>query len=286
MDQENEHIIEVAKAKVCVRNGVVTVLSEPLIKYCPTWERVLGLSSDLNKNTVKEIIERRIKIAKLFDPERMIESDKLIFSFGASELLYCGISCGVIDAAIIVCDGAGTVVIDNPKIVQGIGGWMSGIIKTSPISGIIERLKAHGVIVVDESTARIDPIAGVTKAIDNGYKNIAITIAERDISTIPVIRDIESKSGCNVTILSVCTGPISNKDAEILTKADLIWSCASKSINEVVAPKSIFTTRKIKPIYAPTEKGKSLILCGVSCYSNIMNLSMQDEPMNQPSPLI
>ncbi|PWR73938.1 hypothetical protein DK846_01875 [Methanospirillum lacunae] len=91
---------------------------------------------------------------------------------------------------------------------------------------------------------------------------------------------------CEITILSVCTGAIEKSDAEILLKTDLVWSCASKYINEVIGPRSIFTTRKIKPIYALTDKGKAIILAGAKVYSNKMYLYMEDETDRQPHPMI
>lgn len=286
MDDTSEHIIEVAKAQVQIKGGEVTVLSDPHIHYCPTWGKVLQINGDLDKKMIKEIIERRIKLANLFTPDRIIESDLLIFSFGASELLYCGLTAGEIDAAIIVCDGAGTIVSDNPRIIQGVGGWMSGIVKTSPIPGIISRLKKKGTLIPDEEHAGIDPVAGVRLAVANGYKKIAVTVAERDIGQIAAIRELESETGSTVIILSVCTGAISRETAELLSRADLIWSCASKNINEVLQPKSVFTTRRIKPIYSMSEEGKHLILVGSKYYKNRMTLQMDDEPEKQPYPMI
>jgi putative methanogenesis marker protein 8 len=285
MNTNNEHIMEVGKAKVSICDGRVTVLTEPLIKYCPTWERTLGISQ-ITKEFAQEIVERRIKIAGLFKPDRIVESDELIFSFGASEMLYCSMSYGVIDAAVIVCDGAGTIISDNPKIVQGVGGWMSGIIKTVPILRVIEKLEERGSIVLNQHTAEIDPVAGVMRAVQEGYKNVAVTVAEGHIHSIPQIREIESKNRCNIAILSVCTGSITKQEAEILTKADLVWSCASKSINEVVGPKSILNTRRIKPIYALTEKGKVIVLSAARYYSSRMVLFRDGEPNMQPYPMI
>jgi putative methanogenesis marker protein 8 len=140
MNTNNEHIMEVGKAKESICDGRVTVLTEPLIKYCPTWERTLGISQ-ITKEFAQEIVERRIKIAGLFKPDRIVESDELIFSFGASEMLYCSMSYGVIDAAVIVCDGAGTIISDNPKIVQGVGGWNVGNNKNSPNSQSYRKIR-------------------------------------------------------------------------------------------------------------------------------------------------
>ncbi len=281
---KNEHIIEVAKGRIQISDGEVTVISKPKIKFCPTWQRVLNISGELNESVIKEIIERRMELGKLFQPDRILESDYLIFSFGASELLFCALNDGLIDAAVLVCDGAGTIISDKPKVVQGVGGWMSGMIKTSPIPEIISRLEDLGTIVVDKENAIINPLYGVQKAIETGYRSIAVTVAENDIDLIPIIKELDNE--CNITILSICTGAISKKDAQILTQADLVWSCASKEINEVVSPKSIFTTRRCKPIYALSNKGKRMILSGASQYTSHMALFVTNEPTMQPYPYI
>ena len=40
----------------------------------------------------------------------------------------------------MVCDGCGTVTVEDPELVQGIGGRISGIISTSPINEVINIL--------------------------------------------------------------------------------------------------------------------------------------------------
>jgi len=46
----------------------------------------------------------------------------------------------VIDSAVLVCDGAGTVIVNRPEIVQGIGARMNGLFYTTPIKNMIVRL--------------------------------------------------------------------------------------------------------------------------------------------------
>ncbi len=46
---------------------------------------------------------------------------------------------------------------------QGIGGRMSGLIKTEPIKDVINGIQKFGGIVLDTKTAVIDPAGGVKK---------------------------------------------------------------------------------------------------------------------------
>ena len=79
-----------------------------------------------------------------------------------------------IDAAVIVCDGAGTVVVTKPEMAQGIGGRMSGLISTSPIPDVIRRIEDEGGIVVDPDHAFLDSIAGVRAAKMAGYEQLIV----------------------------------------------------------------------------------------------------------------
>jgi len=57
---------------------------------------------------------------------------------------------GLIDCAVVVCEGAGTVITSNGDFVQSIGARLTGIIKTSPILEVIERIKKDKGIILDE----------------------------------------------------------------------------------------------------------------------------------------
>jgi len=85
--------------------------------------------------------------------------------FGASELISAGLKLGIIDCAVIASDGAGTVIARSPELVQGIGGRMSGLVKTSPLVGIIKKIEEAGGIVLDSKTARIDQPAGTARMV-------------------------------------------------------------------------------------------------------------------------
>lgn len=85
--------------------------------------------------------------------------------FGASELISAGLKHGIIDCAVIASDGAGTVIVRSPELVQGIGGRMSGLVKTSPLLGIIKRLKTQVELSSTKKTARIDQPTGTARMV-------------------------------------------------------------------------------------------------------------------------
>jgi len=84
---------------------------------------------------------------------------------------------GMIQCAVTVCEGAGTAIAWNPSLVQGIGAKLTGIIKTSPIPEIIQHIEASGGGVLDSTSAKIDQVEGVKKAVKPGFEKIAVTVA-------------------------------------------------------------------------------------------------------------
>ena len=88
---------------------------------------------------------------------------KDFLSFGVSELMGMALTKGLIDCTVIVCEGAGTVIVTDPELAQGIGGRISGILETSPIESVIEAVGRERVL--DPKTAKIDQVRGVEKAV-------------------------------------------------------------------------------------------------------------------------
>jgi hypothetical protein len=74
-----------------------------------------------------------------------------------------GLRKGLIDCAVVVCEGAGTVITSNGKLVQAIGARLTGIVRTSPIPEIIKKIRSEGGIVLDEKSAIIDQVGGSGK---------------------------------------------------------------------------------------------------------------------------
>ena len=111
---EDIHIMEaLGRAKVVVKNGKVVEVGEPLIKYCPLFAKHRNIK-ELNKETIRKNIEFRIKDFGLFTENRIVETKEYIVGFGTSEIFMSALKNKILDAVVIVCDCAGTVITNNP----------------------------------------------------------------------------------------------------------------------------------------------------------------------------
>ena len=186
MPDRDEHIIEaLGKTRVVVRNGRVDEVGQPLIRECPLAKRFDRPVVEIRPETVKENIEYRISSFGMCTKDRILTSEEDFVTFGASEMISAAIKRGMLDCAVVVCDGVGTIVVTTPKLVQGTGGRISGIVKTSPIREVIERIGANGGRVLDPAKATIDQVKGVEMAYGLGFKKIAVTVTkQKDAETI------------------------------------------------------------------------------------------------------
>ena len=75
-------------------------------------------------------------------PDRQLRM-KDFLSFGISEILSTLIEENAIDCAVMVCEGCGTLIVTESELVQGIGGRVSGLVKTSPIPELFDQLGAE-----------------------------------------------------------------------------------------------------------------------------------------------
>ncbi|HUW85648.1 MAG TPA: methanogenesis marker 8 protein, partial [Methanoregula sp.] len=186
MEEENsDHIIEaIGRSRIVIRNSRVVEVGEAQITDCPLAKRFGFPIPAITKDAVKANIEHRIKTFGMCTPDRKVLDSREFVGFGASELLSFGLLSGLIDAAVLVCDGAGTVIVTKPEMAQGIGGRMSGLVKTSPYRSVMDRIEQGGGIVLDRDHARIDQLAGVALAVSEGYRNIAVTVARPETAEI------------------------------------------------------------------------------------------------------
>jgi putative methanogenesis marker protein 8 len=250
------HVMEImGKTKVVVENGEVVEVGEPLIDWCPLFEKARGIKQ-ITREEVKKNMEFRIKDFGMFTSNRKLEMD-IFVGFGASEVMMTGLNKGIIDTTVTVCDGAGTVITNNPTLVQGMGARISGLVETEPIDEVINGIDKRGGIVLDPSTASIDPISGVKKAAELGYKKIAVTVVFPE--TAKELREIESQLGLDLTIIVAHVTGIDRESAEELAKyTDIITSCASKNVRDIIKP--LVQVGTAVPLFALTQKGKELLL--------------------------
>ena len=251
------HVMEmVGNARVVIENGKVIEVSDPEITRCPLFEKARGIK-EITPEKIRENMEFRIKTYGLFTPDRLLDDFEDFVGFGASETMMSGLQHGIIDASVSVCDGAGTVITNNPSLVQGMGARMSGLVETAPIPETIRKIKDRNGIVLDEKTAAIDSLAGAEKAVELGYKKIAVTTA--DAKTAAEIRNLE-KSNPNVQfiIIGVHTTGLSREAAKIMAEnADIITLCASRCLREV---KPLLQVGTSVPLIALTQPGRELLL--------------------------
>jgi putative methanogenesis marker protein 8 len=253
---KDEHIIEaIGRCRVVIRNGKVVEVGEAQIKDCPLAKRFAYPIPDIRKESVRANIEHRIKAFGMCTPDREVLDNREFVGFGASELLSFGLQAGLIDAAVLACDGAGTVIVTRPAMAQGVGGRMSGLCSTCPYPSVMDRIERDGGYVLDREHATIDQLAGVALAVENGFRKIAVTVAAPGIAA--VIRRIHP----DTLIFGVHVTGLTGEEADQLVSAsDLVTSCASKTIRDAAGKKALVQAGISIPIFALTPRGKELII--------------------------
>ncbi len=250
----DEHVMEaLGKTRVKVKKGKVVEVGEPKIEYCPIFDKYRGIKK-LTPENVKENIEFRIKDFGMCTNDRKVRM-KDFLSFGISEILSTLIKEGEVDCVVSVCEGCGTVLLTEPEIVQGTGGRVSGLLSTCPLEDIIEKLGRENVL--DPESATIDQIKGTLKAIEMGYKKIAVTIVAAEDAK--KLREMENDD-IKIYIFAAHVSEISKNDAEtIFNNSDVVTGCASKYIREIGDDEDYFKAGASIPIYGVTESGKRFL---------------------------
>jgi len=282
---KDEHVIEaIGRCRIVIRNGHVVEVGEPLIRDCPLAKRFAYPIPDIGKDSVKANIEHRIKAFGMCTPGREVMDTREFVGFGASELLSFGLHKGLLDAVVLACDGAGTVVVTKPAMAQGIGGRMSGLVSTTPYPEVMDRIERNGGFVLDRDHASIDQLAGVALALIRGFRKIAVTVARPQ--TAEVIRRVHP----NTLIFGVHVTGLSKTDAEMLVAAsDLVTSCASGTIREAVKKNALVQAGTAIPIFAMTMAGKNLIMEKIRLSTESVLVKSTKLPAladKQPDPLV
>jgi len=253
---KERHVVEaLGKARVVIEDSKVIDVGAPVLEECPLARKFAQPVTRLTPDQIKANIEWRIRSYGMFTKDRQVTSDDDFVVFGASELIGSGISAGIIDCAVIACDGAGTVIAHTPQLVQGIGGRMSGLVSTSPITDVVSRIELAGGHVLDRQTARLDQHAGVALAYKLGYKKVAVTVAlSSDCASIRAAFP-------GALIFAVHLTGTSKSDAEVFADcADLISGCASRWVREVAGPRAHLQGGSAIPVFAMTPLGKRLMV--------------------------
>ena len=251
------HIMEImGKTRVVIKDGEVIEVGDSEIEWCPLIAKLNGIQK-ITSEEVKKNVESKISNLGMFTAKRQLLEQDTFVAFGASEIMMSGLRSGSLEATVTACDGAGTVISNNPDLVQGIGGRMSGLIKTEPIKDVINGIQKFGGIVLDTKTAVIDPAGGVKKAADLGYKKIAVTVANP--KTAKKLRELEAELELDLIVIAVHVTGVSKEEAQsLLENSDLVISCASKHIRELAKP--FVQVAAAIPLFVITQKGKEIVI--------------------------
>lgn len=259
---EGEHEIYCCGARVQISEKSIEVLTEPLVEYCPLHEALYG-TKKIDAEAVRKSVEMKISSFGFCCGNRAFKAESVV-AYGASEMIRAWLENGLVDCSVVVCEGAGTVITANGRLVQGIGARLTGIIRTSPIHKVIERIKADGGTVLDKATARISQLEGVKLAFNLGFRHVAVSVAGFQAKDISEIRDLASDADLDVLIFSICNTCVDNTDVEHIAKADVVCASASKMVRREIGSKALLQLGVTIPVYALTEKGKRLVLAYLS----------------------
>jgi len=257
------HVIRLFSAYAAISESRVVRVTEPRLAYCPLAQAFYGrqyaFSPDAAQETLKTIIEDKIRQFGHYTERREILCPTVEVPFGASEIMMAGLRTGRVDAAVVVCDGAGTVVTARPGIVQGIGARMNALFYTTPIPGLVRRLEAEGGR-VPFADAAINQLEGAAWAGRQGLRRLAVTVNAAGGESLAAIREMARSEGLALTILAVCTTGISaERVAEVAAHADLVWSCASTEIREAAGHRAILQVSLRIPVFVMTPQGLDLV---------------------------
>jgi putative methanogenesis marker protein 8 len=285
----SEHLLEMAKARVRVKDGKIEVLTDPGISCCPLRRDLYGIEKE-SRETVERVLQSHMQELGMYGPNRILELQEKPVSFGASEILMDAMKEGLVDAAVVVCEGVGTVVATRPNVLQAVGAHMTGLIETEPIAEIQEGLAKRDCLLLDRQ-ATVDQVQGFKMAVATGFRRIAVTVAGANAAKAALLREMGAKLGARPFLLAVHTTGISEGQAAILGKnCDLVWSCASKAVREVAGKTACLQMGVSIPVFALTVEGKRLLLNRALHFSGPLALHRASLPLmpesKQPEPLI
>ncbi len=252
----SEHIIEaLGLSRITIKDGKVVSVSEPEVEYCPLFDHHRGIKK-LTPEVIEKNIQFRIDDFGMCTAKRQLRM-KDFLNFGISEIMCTLLDENVIDSVVMVLEGCGTLIVSEAELVQGIGGRVSGLVKTSPIPELIEKIGKENI--VDPENATINQIEGIELAISQGFKNIAVTIAMA--SDAEKIKELKQKNpDVNIYVFVVHTSKRTPEEARALFDiCDVATACASKYMREIGEKESVKIVGQSIPIYARTEDGKRFL---------------------------
>lgn len=252
---KDRHVIEaLGKAEVVIEDGQIVSIGESDIDYCPIFGKYHNIQH-ITKEDIRKNIQYRMDDFGMCTKNRVLKMKDML-SVGISEILRSNIELGNIDCVVGACEGAGTVLLTDPDIVQGVGGRVSGLVSTTPIPEVIEGLGRENIL--NPETAELNQLEGLKIAIERGYKNIAITILPCPL--VHEIRAYEVPEDVNVYLFVAHTTNTTKEEAERLFEdVDILTGCASKEITEMAHIKKPYYYGESVPIFAISEMGRKFL---------------------------
>ncbi len=265
------HVIEaLGMTRVVIEDGKVVEVGRPEVEYCPLFAKVRNIQV-ITPEAVRENVEFRIRDFGMCTPQRKLRM-KDFLSFGVSELLGMAVDKGLLDAAVIVCEGAGTAVISEPELIQGIGGRVSGLVETTPIPEVIDAIGRDKVL--DPQRAGIDQYEGTRLAFVRGFKRVGVTVASAEDA-----RRIREAFGQRVAIFAVHTTGRTVEEAETFFETcDIITACASRAVRDTAKERALLQVGNKVPIYAASLWGEMLLRVRLEMLNNPNTPSPEDPP--------
>ncbi len=265
------HVLRHYSSFIVVSHGQVIHITDPEMISCPLADvlypelkRVSG-SGDHIRSVIKNTIERKIRDHGCFSERRELRDEKVAVPYGASEMMMYALRKKRIDVAVVVCEGAGTVITDDPAVVQGIGRRMNGLFFTTPIKTIQDKLIKYGCVLVSEK-AGIDQLAGIKAAAAKGHKNIAVTVNGFRGESLSAIRDTEREYCLRIFILTVCTtGVDTGRSGEIAEHSDVVWTCGSMLMRQDAGKRALLQFSKAIPVFVLTQNGIEFVKSYFEC---------------------
>ncbi len=254
----DRHVWEIGKARVVVSNGKVVSITEPLVKYCPIHEVWTGWKYHTIE-TITKHTHWKVRDFGLCSKNRRVYATAKGIGYGCSETFMTGMQNKLVDAVVIACDGAGTVITATPEVEQGIGGPMNALIETSPIPEVIKKLQELDAIVLDPKSAKMDVLEGVKVAIKQGFHRIGAILIAPQAAIIEDLRALEAQEDIQIIIFVVHTTGVTPEQIKYIEKADMAHGCASKLMRDHFDVKARKKFGSLIPVYALSEIGEQLL---------------------------
>ena len=250
-DREDLHITRALGALVVISEGkVIDVDDSGALTSCPM-HKWFGCADPAT------YIQQKIEEFGHFTCCRQSRRDDIVVPYGTSEMFMTALRRGVVDCTITVSDGAGSIITDDPSVVQGVGARMNGVFYTTPIEQVIDGYRTLGCVVFDD--ARIDQVRAIRTAASRGYRRIAVTVNAFYGERYPEIRDLEKELGVYIILAAICSTGVSREKAQELTDhSDIGWSCASYHVRDLGRLAVLQLTYGI-PVFVYSRRGLELI---------------------------